>query len=299
MTILRWSDICRESTFDGIRLPVRSIYTTGGRALALHTYPDVPGQEVEDQGRQATTFAVSAVWGPDLADYWGDNIYPEGFRLMRRRLEKGGSGTFVHPIWGETEVAVESWGFNDDAARPDVVEINITFVEDSLKQFSIKDSTALSRTRDAKKKAEQIDLHIQEQYGEGWGNPFRDLLDMFNSVLYAWNSTLYALESKFLYLKSKIREYEDLFDLRSSDNWPVMELVILFEYDMIEAINGIERDLPTFGSLTVGKDTDLFTVSTDIYGDETWVDDLMSLNVHIYNPARVPSGTTVTYQVKP
>ena len=300
MGILRWKDICDEGSFDGIKFPIRSIYTSGGRTTVAHTYPDVPGQEIEDLGRRATSFTVVAVWSPDLVDYWGENIYPEGFRTLLRRLEGGGSAIFRHPIWGETKCAATDWNFPDDATRPDIVEATVTFVEDSLEPFTLEASTALAKVGDARKKAEQIDLFINEEYGSRWGTPFGDLLDAFNAILYAWNSTWYSIESKFLYIRGQIGKLAETFQLETADNYHIMELAKLFQYDLIEAVNGIEKDLPMFYSVTVGKDTDLFTMSRDIYGDETWVDTLASLNAAtVYNPAHVKAGTVITYQVKP
>jgi prophage DNA circulation protein len=299
MGILRWKDVCREGSWNGIKMPIQVLSFDDGHVLALHTYPDVPGQEVEPQGRQGATFDVTVVYSPDLSTYWGENIYPEGPRTLRRALETGGTATLVHPIWGEFECHPLRWNVVDDASRPDMTIMRVTFVEDSLEPFTLTDSTALSKTGDAAKKADEIDLILAQEHGYTDLNPFRDILDAFNAVLYAWNSTWYAIESMLLRIRGQIRDLIDLLDLDSADNWgDVRPLIIEFQADLIEAANAIEVDRPMFSQMTVGMDTNLYQISVDLYGNKDEVETLHSLNASVVaNPNHVPAGTVLVYQI--
>jgi prophage DNA circulation protein len=297
--VLRWTDIMQTGTFDGIIFPIRRIASRGGRTLAMHTYPDVPGQEVEDQGRIAETFTVDAVWGPDLENIYGVNIYPEGWRIFKRRMDEGGSGIFVHPNWGEVNVAVLDYNYDEDASRPDTLRATMVFVEDSLAPFSLKDSTALSKQGDAQKRAEQIDIVLSEKFGFSF-TLFVDLLVDFRFVLFAWNATIYAIQSKYLNVQAQIRALmdanRDIFD--DASNWEILlEPIIQYQADLVELVNGIEKDFPLFATFTTTGVTDLITLSVKLYGSRDRWEELQSLNAAVVpNPLRVPAGVELVYQ---
>jgi hypothetical protein len=296
---LRWTDIMRIGSFDGIEFPIQVISEDGGRVLALHTYPDVPGQEVEDQGRAAATWDITATWSPDFAELYGNDIYPGGMNDLKARLQEGGSGIFVHPLWGEATVAVSSWSFTDDASRPDVTIATMTFVEDSLEPFSLEQSTTWMRVVDAEKKSELIDTALVAS-GEFSTNVFAEFLADFKLVLYAVNATRYAVESKLLQIRADIRSLVDgsIF-LNNPVNWSVMELIIGYQADLTDMVSAVERDRPMFDTYTVRGDTDLMTLAVQLNGSTSFYDELLSLNSAVIgNPQRIKQGTDIVYRVQ-
>lgn len=294
--VQRWTDIMREGSFDGIKLPIMRIGSRGGRTLAMHTYPDVPGQEVEDQGRRATTFNVDLVYGPDLANIWGANIYPEGPRLLIERFERGGTGIFVHPLWGEVEVAVEDWTRDDDASRPDVTHISVVFVEDSLDPFTLEDSTSLNKTSEATARSEAVDLHLQSVEGET-GTPFSDLVSEFKLMLYDIRATRYIIESRWLNFRADIRALVDSYESLSNPSYfNIIEEIILMEGAMTELVSSLDNDFPLIVTEVVNSETSFIALAVKLYGDKSRADELGSINSHVFNPMRVPAGTVISYR---
>jgi len=288
-----------EGRWDGMKIPITSVSVRGGRSLALHTYPDVPGQEVEDQGRNAATFGIEATYGPELADVWGKNIYPEGLRLLVKRLETKGSGIFVHPIWGERNCAAMDWSYDDAASSPDQTVIRFTLVEDSLEPFSLEDSTTLSREGDITVRAERLDRLIMVNEGDGWGTPFADLIASFRMSLYMWNSMQYWAEHRLMKLRADIRDLKDMFPRTFGDcvNVGMLEDIVHLQKDMRDMVAGIEKDAPMFVAETVSGDTTLFDLAVKYYSDRSRWEDLQSLNAaRVSNPASVPSGTLIYRQ---
>ena len=287
----------REGSFDGIKMPIVRISSRGGRTLALHTYPDVPGQEVEDQGRVALVYNIDAAWGPDLENIWGSNIYPEGWRLFKQRMDEGGSAIFKHPIWGETKMAVRDWSADEDAARPDIINASLTLVEDSLEPFSIKDSTALSKVGDAVVRAERVDIALQTYEGITT-TPFADLVTSFRMLIFAWNSLMYHLESMFSKIRTDIRALVVVHPiLNDAAHWDLREEIDHIEADLIEEAAAFAIDFPMFETETIAGDTDLFQLSIKYYGTDARWEDLLAINSSVVsNPSHVPGGSLITHQ---
>jgi len=295
----RWKDIMGPGSFKGLQFPIVRIGYSGGHALAINSYPDVGGQDVEDQGRNAEQWTVEALFSADLADKWGDDIYPGAARGFKRRLQEKGSGELVLPVWGSTTAAVLTWTADEDAGKADQIAYTVTFVEDSLGEFALKDSTSLSKQGDATKKAQQIDTYLATYEGAGIGNPFADLLLAFTMVLFAVNSTRYTVESAYLHVRASIQGLiEQYATFTDPAHWDLMELTISFNSDIVEMVSGTERNFPLFRQTVTGGEIDLFTLSKDLYGTSDRWEELFSLNAAVVqNPMRVPPGTTITYQV--
>lgn len=262
----------------------------------MHTYPDVPGQEVEDQGRRATVFNVELVYGPDLANIWGANIYPEGPRLLMERLERGGSGIFVHPLWGDVRVAVEDFTRDDDATRPDVTHISLVLVEDSLEPFTLEDSTSLNKVADAKERSRRVDLHLQSVEGET-GTPFGDIVAKFKLMLYDIKATRYIMESRWLRFRADIAALVDSYDsLSDALHFDIMEEIILMQGDMVELVSSLDNDFPLIVTETVQAETSFMALAVKLYSDKARFDELSSMNSHITNPMRIPAGSVISYR---
>lgn len=295
----RWKELMGPGSFRGLQFPITRIGYSGGHALAVNSYPDVGGQDVEDQGRNAERWSVEAVFAPDLSGIWGDDIYPGAVRGFKKRLDTKGSGELVLPIWGTTTAAVEAWTANEAAAEPDIITFNVTFVEDTLGEFALKDSTSLSKQGDATKTAEQMDLYLQSQEGISIGNPFADILRMVTMALFAVHATRYTVESAYLGALAQMQAVRDAHPTFSDPaHWDLSELLICFNSDLLDMVSSTERNSPLFRQMVSGGEIDLMTLSMQLYGTRDRWEELYSLNAAVVsNPIRVAPGTTLTYQV--
>ncbi|MFW6087531.1 MAG: DNA circularization protein [Myxococcota bacterium] len=95
---MSWKDRLRRASFRGVPFYVDDVGTTQGRRTAVHRFPGREEVHVQDLGREATEFSVTAyVIGPD---------YDLERDALEQALLRGGPGKLVHPYRGERLVEV-------------------------------------------------------------------------------------------------------------------------------------------------------------------------------------------------
>lgn len=113
-----------DASFRGVAFDCQSTADPTKRALAVHEYPFKDGGEVDDMGRRARTFPVTAV-------FFGDE-YLAALKTFVEALDEGGEGELVHPVFGAHTVAVQEYEIKHDADNPDSCSVSVVFVESGL-----------------------------------------------------------------------------------------------------------------------------------------------------------------------
>ena len=116
-----WRDKLRPASWRGVKFTVLDSEAVVGRRGVVHEYPlrDVPW--VEDMGRRARTYTLTAV------------LVGSGYMTRRDELiaalEQPGAGTLVHPYYGEIKAAVTDCRLRESTAEGGMVTILLQFVE--------------------------------------------------------------------------------------------------------------------------------------------------------------------------
>lgn len=128
---MAWSDNLLEASFRGVAFDIVKTDDSAEHALSEHSYPYVPGADVEDMGRGARRVAVEAV-------FYGDD-YEVRLQAFLEALDgKDGQlseedarcgGYLVHPVFGMMFVQVGRHTVHHDAENPDQATVSIDFVE--------------------------------------------------------------------------------------------------------------------------------------------------------------------------
>lgn len=116
-----WRARLRRAGFRGARFFVEEMSGEGGRRLANHEYPgrDVPW--AEDLGRKQRRWTFTG--------YTIGIDYMIARDLLVQALERGGSGTLVHPTFGIVQASVESYAFNERRDLGGYCAFSLVFVE--------------------------------------------------------------------------------------------------------------------------------------------------------------------------
>ena len=124
---MSWRDRVRTASFRGIDFKVADRSSSGGRRLATHEFPLRDTPYVEDLGRKARSFSVSAY------------LIGENYDLARKALvfalEQYGPGLYIDPWGSEYMVAVESYDFSDSRDQGRKGDVSISFVEAGQQRY--------------------------------------------------------------------------------------------------------------------------------------------------------------------
>lgn len=130
----------RDASYKGIPFYVSDVKKKIQRKTVLHEYPQKDKAFLEDLGKAATRYEVTAF-------LVGDNCVEQAKKLESVLLEPG-PGTFVNPWYGELNVSViDASSIDFDNLVHRYCSLSISFVEAVDLQFpaSVKDSTTWAR----------------------------------------------------------------------------------------------------------------------------------------------------------
>ncbi len=118
----------RPASFRGVPFGVTSDSLDTGRRTVKHEFPGREKPYVEDLGRKTRGFSIEAfVVGADYADRRNE---------LLTALEEPGSGTLIHPYYGELTVQVEEVSVKHSALDGGMAIFSITFVEPGSATFA-------------------------------------------------------------------------------------------------------------------------------------------------------------------
>jgi len=125
---MAWKDRLRKASFRGVDFQVEGDDAAFGRRIQVHEYPQRDIPYVEDLGRSAREFNVTAfLIGPD---------YMEQRDKLLEAVEKEGPGTLVHPWYGELEVSVrDAVRVKHSRENGGMCEVSLQFVESGKLEF--------------------------------------------------------------------------------------------------------------------------------------------------------------------
>lgn len=95
---MSWIDNLQDASFRGVSFKIDGDEATFGRRVQVHEYPNRDKPWSEDMGRATRRFSVQAY-------LIGDDFFEQRNRLIEQ-IEKPGTGTLVHPYYGEMTVTV-------------------------------------------------------------------------------------------------------------------------------------------------------------------------------------------------
>lgn len=139
---MAWKDKLQPASFRGVPFHVVSEEGAFGRRNQLHEYPGRDKPLVEDLGRSARDFTVSGfLIGADYLD--------QRDRLLEA-LETKGSGTLVHPWYGEMTVSVKEPGrVSHSNENGGMCSITVSFIESGELSFPSASSSHGKQTLSA------------------------------------------------------------------------------------------------------------------------------------------------------
>ena len=113
-----------DASFRGVFFHCQVTEDSVERALAVHEYPYRDGGEIDDMGRRARPFEMSAI-------FFGET-YQSDLETFVNALNEGGEGELVHPVFGVQPVMVEAFQIKHDAEGPDSCTVQLSFRESGI-----------------------------------------------------------------------------------------------------------------------------------------------------------------------
>lgn len=129
-----WKDNLRDASFRGVKFYVDSADTGIGRRNVVHQYPFKDTPYVEDLGPDADEFVINAYV---IQNKYNGFDYFAQRDLLIKELRKTGSGTLVHPSFGEIRVAVKGKVRVTESYQKEggIARFTITFVQSGSSIF--------------------------------------------------------------------------------------------------------------------------------------------------------------------
>ena len=128
-------NLLHPTSIGGVSFPSTIVKTSNSKALALHMYPNRDGARIENMGANPRKFSIRAVmtnnvYPSNLEDWPAGDLFPTQFTKLEDVLNINLVQKFVHPIYGNTFVMVDSWEVEVDGDKPrDGVFVSISLIE--------------------------------------------------------------------------------------------------------------------------------------------------------------------------
>ncbi|MFC3674656.1 DNA circularization protein [Ferrovibrio xuzhouensis] len=180
---MTWRDELQPARFRTAGFEVEAAERSGGRRLAKHEYPQQDIPYVEDLGRKAEGFRVTA--------YVIGESYKTARDALLAALREAGPGILVHPLHGQVSVAVDSWTQRETTDQGGMASFEIAFVEAGDQQYpqsSYDTAARVGMSSDAAMAAAGTDLANRlDTRGPGFltqsaGDALRGALDKLNTL---------------------------------------------------------------------------------------------------------------------
>ena len=136
-----WNDL-HEASFKGVVFQVTGLDDEIARAIVRNEYPHRPGADLDDLGCRPRTGTLHAVFFAE--------DYPAVFMALLAKIDEGGSGELVHPIFGPMVAVIEAARPRHSFDAENAAQVDLNFVEDSTKPaaFTVEiDSPASVRSQ--------------------------------------------------------------------------------------------------------------------------------------------------------
>lgn len=121
------SDSLAAWTYESVSFPGTETRVEWGHDSARHQGYGQRGNDVETTGQKARTFTVSIPLRNGLR-WSGERLYPETYLRLREAL-KTPEGFLTHPTYGLVTVHVDTISERIDPAKPDGLDLDVTFTE--------------------------------------------------------------------------------------------------------------------------------------------------------------------------
>lgn len=132
---MAWSESMLEASFRGIVFDCLVTDDSFDKALAEHSFPFVPGAEIEDMGRGPRRVSVQGF-------FYGDD-YETALKEFIKALETPGAGEFVHPVFGSWKDAQVARGsIHHEADAIDQAQVSFELVESNAGNPFFAEQTA-------------------------------------------------------------------------------------------------------------------------------------------------------------
>ena len=137
---MSWRNTLQPASFRGVPFYVESANYSGGRRSILHEYPQRDKPSSEDHGRSRRKFPINAF-------IVGENFIVDHKKLIEA-LEEKGSGTLIHPFYGEqTVVLSDDFTVTISSSNGGMVAVSIPFIEAGETAYPVSATDTISQTR--------------------------------------------------------------------------------------------------------------------------------------------------------
>ncbi|ECY3258286.1 hypothetical protein AU577_16905 [Salmonella enterica subsp. enterica serovar Alachua] len=140
----KWYETLQPASFRGVPFAVTSGQSNFGRKTALHEYPYRDKPWVEDLGKGTRKFSLQGFLVENSLVYGGGDVIVQRNNLIAA-CETSGSGTLVHPSYGELTVSIPDGGLQVteqwDGGR--CFEFTLNVIESGVKVFPVTASVGI------------------------------------------------------------------------------------------------------------------------------------------------------------
>lgn len=167
------------ASFKGVPIDVMNTRDSVQRAVAEHSYPFTDGADIEDLGESARRISMTLVWsGVD---------YKSKLAAFLKVAQTAGSGSLIHPAFGETTAQYASGDVTHDADQPEYCELRVEFIEHTLGSPSFSKLTTASQLAGVDQVATQANAQAARGLAKGAAalkaSKLKTMIDDMNNML--------------------------------------------------------------------------------------------------------------------
>lgn len=141
MTCRDWMSTLWPASYKGVPFRVSVDRESGGRRLAIHTFPNRDVHFIEDLGSMPRRFSVDGYLGSDAADF--------EVKALLAVLDSDGPGTLVLPVLGPVTARAEEFDRGFDKDELGRIAIEIEFVIEGASTALVTATQAAQQAFDA------------------------------------------------------------------------------------------------------------------------------------------------------
>jgi len=302
-----WLDFMLQASYAGVEFDCLTADDSWPRSVVRRERPRVNGSTLQDMGLSSrSTHCRCIFWDRDPVD--GEDT-TQSSRSARQRFadflrahEAGGTHTFVHPITGAYQAMTEDLSASHDAEDPDVVYVDVTFVEDGDTPAVFDAGVSNPFGSGLAGATVYVDLLTDQLAAAGY-DP--DLATQARTLLDRWDFDpdlpIRDINLDLLGFAALIDTATERYELLTRvENMPILRTVHTLLFRMRQAAGARRQTQPQIVSLTLTRALPLRVLLAEYYGANEGArrqGAVERLN-DIDDPSLLPPGTTILLEAR-
>lgn len=284
-------DSLQLCAFNGLEFAISRCTITGGMREHTHTYPHVPGGDLERLGRELYEVEFDAIFSAITKRY--PDAWPGTIGLLRADFENGVTADLDIPTVGTIKAMCTSWVEEADFAKQrDGVRVRLKFKEDLASALLVQEALTIQFQNISAPAARLI---IEAEAAGGFGDVFDDITELCGEIQAFKDGFELQADTYSQKVQGAVAAVQkldaEIQELNEPENFPVVEALHDIGFVATQILDDLARKTQQIVTLVTEADVAASDLARGLYGDTKRAAEIIQLNA-FRDAFLIPRGTT-------